>query len=530
MIASSCRHKQRVDMILHNANIYTVDSAFSMAEAMAVSKGRIMAVGSNEEIMQRFISDSLVDAEGAAVFPGFIDAHCHFLGYGLQKRNADLRGTASFAEVLKRLKQHYDENPQPWLLGRGWDQNDWAVKEFPDKEKLDSLFPETPVFITRIDGHAALANSKALEIAGIRADTKIEGGEVLLKNGHPSGMLLDNAMELVNRKIPKVNAADKEAALKRAEEDCFAAGLTTVADAGLACDEVQLIDCMQREGKLRMRIYAMLNPDQENENTFISKGPYQTERLNVCSIKAYADGALGSRGACLLKPYSDDPGNEGIMVTGRTELLRLAELAYRNHYQLNVHAIGDSAVRTVLQVYAQVLKGRNDRRWRVEHAQVCDPADLKYFSEYSVIPSVQPTHATSDMYWAEERLGKERVCYAYAYKKLLVQNGWIAFGTDFPIEQINPILTFFAAVARRDTKGFPDGGWQNENAVGREEALKAMTIWAARACFTEDSRGSLEAGKWADFVILSDNIMKADLMQIPAIRPKAVYCSGSRVF
>jgi predicted amidohydrolase YtcJ len=527
---TACHPKTDIDLLLLGGKIYTVDSNFTTVEAMAVKDGKILKTGTDAELKDLYEAKSEVYLHGDCVFPGFIDAHCHFYGLALMMQQADLLGVSSFGNVIERLKTHLTYQKSSWLLGRGWDQNLWDIKEFPDNTLLNQNFPDIPVLLTRVDGHAVIANDKALQIAGITASTKIKGGEVLLKNGKPTGVLLDKAADVIKEMVPKPQGKELETILRDAEKSCFGVGLTTVADAGLEKKMVLLFDAMQQNGSLKLRIYAMLDPSEENIEYFVKKGVYETPRLHVCSIKLYADGALGSRGGCLLKPYSDDLGNYGIMAETPEKLSDIISIAYQYGYQANTHAIGDSANRMMLGLYASILKHPNDRRWRIEHAQCIDPADFAKFKLYSIVPSVQPTHATSDMYWAEKRLRPERIKFAYAYKTLLQQNGWIAFGTDFPIEKVNPLLTFYAAVFRKDVKGFPHGGFHPENAVSRTEALKAMTIWAARACFEEMEKGSLEAGKYADFVILDKDIMTAGEKDLLTTRVLETYINGEKVF
>ncbi len=522
----------KADLIITNAVIYTVDSNFTTAEAMAIAHGKILAVGSNDEITGKYSADLVYDLDGKAVYPGLIDAHCHFLGYGMGRlKRADLTGTRSLEEVVELVQQHHQKNPSLfWIEGRGWDQNDWADKQFPNRAKLDELFPDNPVMLTRIDGHAALVNSKALELAGIDAKTKIEGGDVILKNGQPTGVLIDNAMELIGKVIPEAAADEVIRALLLAQDDCFAVGLTGVHDAGLETQQVQIIDSLQRAGKLKMRINAMLSPTQENLDTYVDGGPYVTDHLSVRSIKLYADGALGSRGALLIDDYSDDPGNRGIILTRPDTIRSICQQAIDDGYQICTHAIGDSGNRMMLHLYGEFLQGPNDLRWRIEHAQIIAPEDFDLFGKYSIVPSVQPTHATSDMYWAADRVGQERIKGAYAYQQLLDQLGWIPLGTDFPIEQINPMLTFFAATARQDVEGYPEGGFQNENALTREETLRGMTIWAARAAFEEAKKGSLEPGKVADFVVLDADIMKIPLSEVPKVKVVKTFVGGQEVY
>ncbi|MDZ7740865.1 MAG: amidohydrolase [Bacteroidota bacterium] len=523
---------KKVDLIIYSTKIYTVDPDFSMAQAMAVRDGKVVAVGSNEEIFDQYTAEKVYNAMNKFVYPGFIDGHCHFYWYGEALiRYADLVGTASFAEVLEKVTEHQKENPAEWILGRGWDQNDWEVMEYPTRTRLDKLFPDRPVVLTRIDGHAVLANAVALSRAGINAGTKIEGGEVILGNdGEPTGVLIDNAADLLKAMIPEPEPDEKVGAFLEAEKNCFAVGLTSVGDAGHDKDMVTFIDSLHRSGELRMKISQMLSPTEQNYQHFIKNGPYVTHRLSVRSVKLYADGALGSRGALLLDPYSDDPGNYGLLMKDPDYYREWARKAYENGYQVNTHTIGDSGARIMLDIYGEFLKDKNDRRWRIEHAQIIHPDDMSKFGKYSIIPSVQGTHATSDMYWAPERIGKERIHWAYAFKDLLAENGWIINGTDFPIENINPLHTFYASVARKDLDRFPEDGFLMENALNREETLKSMTIWAAKGSFEENKKGSLEKGKDADFVILEKDIMSIPLEEIPHTRVARTYQDGELVY
>lgn len=531
ILFNGCHMKEKADLILINGLVYTVDSSFSTNQAFAVGNGVFLATGSNDDILKSFESGLIIDAGGKPVFPGLIDGHCHFYGYamGLHK-SLNLKGTRSFDEILQMLQQYHETHPNIWILGTGWDQNDWERKEFPDKSMLDQLFPESPVLLTRVDGHAVLANSEALRRASITAQTKVDGGEVALKNGQMTGMLLDNAADLVKNAVPDEDIRQKEKALLEAQNDCFRLGLTSLVDAGLDFGTVMMIDSLQQSGQLKMRINAMLSFNHQNMKEFVENGPFQKERLTVNSIKLYADGALGSRGALLLEPYSDDPGNYGIRMASPDSLYNILVQAYDKNFQVNTHCIGDSANRMMLNLYGEVLKGHNDRRWRIEHAQVVHPDDFQLFAKFNIIPSIQSTHCTSDMYWAEARLGPVRVKSAYAYKKLLQQNGWLVNGTDFPVEEINPLLTFFDAVARTSVDGYPEGGFQIENGLSREEAIRSMTIWAAMGSFEEDIKGSIEPGKLADFVILEKDIMTVGLAEIPRIKVLKTYLDGELVF
>ena len=525
----ACSKRQNVDLIVANATIYTVDSTFSTAQSMAIRDGKIVAVGSNSDIDSKFTSEKILDANGKFIYPGFIDPHSHFLGYGLTLSNASLSGAKTWNEVVERLVEHQKEFPSDWVQGRGWNQNEWDVKEFPTKELLDKAFPNKPVYIVRVDGHAAVANTLALQMAGINEGTKIVGGELIKKYGVLTGVLVDNAIELVKSIIPEEQKSVKEKALLKAQENCFAVGLTTVSDAGTDLLDVLLIDSLQKSGKLKMRIYIMLNPTKDNFDHFISKGVYSTDNITVRSIKLYTDGALGSRGALLLQPYSDAPETKGLQVETTENLFTYCEKAFAAGYQVNTHCIGDAAVRLILDIYSKFLKPNNNLRWRVEHAQVVDPLDLPKFGKFSIIPSVQTTHATSDMSWADERLGN-RIKYAYAYQNLLKQNGWLANGSDFPIENINPMYGFYSGITRKDFNGLPADGFQIENALTREQALRAMTIWAAKANFEDSLKGSLECGKWADFVVLDRNILMIPESDLPNSKVISTFVAGESVY
>ncbi len=522
----NCSSKERVDLIVTNANIYTVNDEFSKAEAFAVKDGKFVAVGSSADIMNAYEPNEAVDANGQTILPGFIDAHCHFNGLGENQQVVNLVGTNSFNEVLERLQVFQKEKSTNFLRGRGWDQNDWAIKEFPTKDRLDELFPNVPVAIERVDGHAYLVNQMALDLAGITVNTKVEGGEVVKQNGQLTGVLIDNPMEMIDDVMPETNRATKIQALLDAQKICVDLGLTTVSDAGLDKEIIELIDSLQQTGDLQMRIYAMISNKKENLDYYLPKGKIKTDRLNVQSVKVYGDGALGSRGAALKKSYSDKENHFGAMVTSPNNIEALAERIANSDYQMNTHAIGDSANSHILKTYDKYLKGQTNRRWRIEHAQVIDPSDFHYFKNENIIPSIQPTHATSDMYWADERLGDKRIKGAYAYKDLLDLSGKVALGTDFPVEHVSPFLTFYAAVSRKDVKDYPEGGFQMENALSREETLKGMTIWAAYSNFEEKEKGSIEEGKYADFIILDQDIMTVPENNIPQIKVEKTYIDG----
>ncbi len=528
---TGCKSADEVDLIVHNGMVYTVNDQFATAQAFAVSEGKIIAVGSNDDILKKYKAKETVDAKGQAVYPGFIDAHAHFLGYGQSLFAVNLFGAASWDEVVDRVKKFADAHPnEPWIKGRGWDQNKWPGKSFPTNEKLNELFPDKPVVLTRVDGHAAVANQKALDLAGIVAGQTLTGGLIETKNNKLTGIMVDNAKGLVNEKQPKSTINDYVKWLSAAQDSCFAVGLTTVTDCGIMYNDVETIDGLQKEGKVKMRMYIMLSDDSTNLQKYLDKGPYKTDRMFVKGIKVYADGALGSRGACLLQPYADKPGSHGFLLSNKSHYDSLAQVLIKTDFQMCTHAIGDSANRAILNIYNRVLNGANDRRWRIEHAQVINWNDFALFSKSQIVPSVQPTHATSDMYWAEERVGPTRIKGGYAYKQLLMQNGWLPLGTDFPVEDISTFKTFLAAVVRKDAKGFPAKGYQMENALSREETIKGMTIWAAKSCFLEKEVGSIETGKKADFIILNNDLMKVAEKNILNTKVVATYIGGKKVF
>lgn len=529
ILVISCSNTETVDLIVHNANIYTMDDENPNATYLVVKDQKIVAVGLDENDLEVYEAKEIIDANQKTLIPGIIDAHCHFYGLGLNQQRVDLVGTLSYDEIISKVQAFEQENPDmQFILGRGWDQNDWSVKNFPTKDKLDLLFPEKAVVLERVDGHAYLVNQKALDLAEINLKTPANGGAIVRKNGRLTGVLVDNPMQRVDRVIPELNRAEQIQALKRAEEICFSYGLTTVNDAGLSRSTIELIDSLQQSGDLKIRVYAMVSNSPKDVNHFLDKGILKTDRLNVRSVKVYADGALGSRGAALKEEYSDQHNHFGAMVTPVAAIEQLAQRIASSEYQMNTHAIGDSANAVVLRAYKKVLQGESDRRWKIEHAQVIDLDDIENFGS-QILPSVQPTHATSDMYWAEDRLGSERIEGAYAFKTLLEKSGVLPLGTDFPVEQVSPFLTFYAAVTRQDIAGYPQGGFMESEKLSPVEALKGMTLWPAYSNFEEEEKGSLESGKWADFVILSNDILKASSDELLNIQAEKTFVAGVQV-
>ena len=522
--------QKHADFIITNAKIYTVNQNFDTAESMAISNGKIVAVGRSADILKKYKSANIQDLQGKSVFPGLIDAHCHFTGFATDQWKCELWRTKSWDEVITRISEYAKTAPKEWLYGRSWDQNDWAVKEFPNKEKLDQLFPNRPVYLKRIDGHAAVANQKALDIAGVTKDSKILGGEIEVKNGKLTGILVDNAMLLVEKHIPEIEDREAIQYFSDLQKECFSYGLTSLHDCGITERTLDRLEKAQSQGKLQMKIFALLEDNPAYYDRWIKKGRYTNKNITVGGFKVYSDGALGSRGACLIHDYSDKKGWKGFLLSERTHFENLAKKLKNSNLQMATHAIGDSANRTILQIYGDVLGGKNDRRWRIEHAQIIEKNDFDLFGKYSIIPSVQPTHATSDMYWAEDRLGKDRLKYSYAYEDLLKQNGWLPLGTDFPVEEISPLKTFYAAVARKDSKHYPDNGFQKENTLTREQAIRGMTIWAAKSAFQENEIGSLELGKSADFIIVDQDLMTVAEDQILDTKVLETFSNGKKVF
>ena len=527
LLFTSCSSND-ADLIIHNATIYTVNESFETATALVVKDGKFIAVG-GEDLLNQYKARSIVNLNGFSVYPGFIDAHCHFYNFGLLQEQLDLSFTKSFEEVVDRVASYITTHPGVPVLGQGWDQNSWEVKEYPTKDILDKRFPEQLIALKRVDGHALLVNQATLDLAGIDSTTSVDGGVFIRANGMLTGVLIDNAMDQVYAALPKPTKQQQTTALLAAQVIAFKNGLTTVDDAGLDKEQLQLIESLHEEGVLDIRVYGMISNTPENLAYYLEKGPTQTERLNIRSVKVYADGALGSRGAALKKEYSDAPGNHGSFVTPVDQIEALAYVLAKKGFQMNTHAIGDAANYEVLNAYKKALTTDADPRWRIEHAQIVSLEDREFFGT-KIIPSIQPTHATSDMFWADERLGDDRMQGAYAYKSLLDWSGRVALGTDFPVEHVSPLKTFYAAVARTTEEQFPEGGFQMGDALTRTEALKGMTLWAAYANFEEEIKGSIEVGKLADMVILKRDIMNIDIHEVPQVEIIATIVDGNMVY
>ena len=519
---------ESVDLIVHNAKIYSADELNNTYSSFAVKEGKFVYVG-GDEILSNYSSSNIINAQELPVYPGFIDSHAHFFDLGYYINQVDLKNTNSLEEVIERVISFDSENNTEFLIGRGWDQNDWSNKDFPDNLLLNQEFPDKAVVLRRIDGHAYLVNDFALELAGIDNLSNVEGGEFIKKNGKLTGVLIDNAMRLIDDIIPEPTKEQTVKALISAQNLAFENGLTTISDAGLTKSQIDLIDELQNDGILKIRIYAMVENEPKTLEYYLNSGPYKTDLLNVRSVKVYADGALGSRGALMINDYSDRKGFKGIIRTPIDSIQNLAFKLAGTGFQMNTHAIGDDANRIVIKAYRNALFDYRDPRWRIEHAQVVSEDDFELFNS-KIIPSVQPTHATSDMYWLNDRIGPKRAKNAYAYKKLLEKSGIIAFGTDFPVEDISPIMTFYSAVVRKDISGYPEDGFQIENALGRLDAILAMTISGAYANFEEDEKGSIEIGKFADFIILDNDLIESEESKIPYTNIVATFINGELVF
>ena len=519
--------KNEVDLIVINAKIYTVNDEFSIAKSMAIKNGEIVDIDT-DNLDSKYNYKKIIDLDGQTIIPGIIDSHCHFYNLGLDQQVVDLRETKSFDEIIQRLKNYELNNDTDVIMGRGWDQNDWDKKSFPVNTKLNEEFKNKLVILERIDGHAYIVNDNVLELSGIDKNTLVRGGLVLLKDDKPTGVLIDGPMSLVDQVLPEKTLNEKINALKQAEEICFSYGLTTVDDAGLSTNITSIIDSLHQSNDLKIKIYAMISVSRKNIEKFKKEGIYKSKKLNIRSFKVYGDGALGSRGAVLKNPYCDDPHNYGILRTSAADLKYYAKEIAEMGFQMNTHAIGDSTVSVLLNEYKKVLREIDDPRWRIEHSQVVDVNEFELYND-KILPSIQPTHATSDMYWAYDRLGS-RIKGAYAFKDLLKSSNRVALGTDFPVEKVNPFHTFYSSVERKDLRGYPENGFQMENSLSREETLKGMTIWGAYFNFEEHEKGSLEIGKRADFVVINQNIMEIEAELIPKTEVVYTFVDGELVY
>jgi predicted amidohydrolase YtcJ len=525
-----------VTLVLLNGTIYTVDGEGSVLEAIAIDGDRIVEVGSSEKIESSYRGETVIDLKGRPVYPGFIDSHAHLESLGSVLATLNLVGSGSLEEVRRLVREAVAEKaPGEWILGRGWDQNLWRKKRFPHNRDLEGVAPDNPLYLKRVDGHAVWVNTVALRIAGVTRETPDPvGGKILRdEDGGPTGVFIDRAIDLVSAHLPEPSPDERADLVERAAAECVRYGLTQVHDMGVDSIGVLIYERLAAQGRLPLRVYAVLDGREDAWRWYRDRGPEvgsPGEMLTIRAVKLYADGALGSRGAALLQPYSDDPLTRGLTLTSEADLRRAAEECLEYGFQLCVHAIGDRGNALTLDVYESALKSlktnAKDVRFRVEHAQILHPEEVARFARLGVIPSMQPAHCTSDMYWAEERLGSERVRGAYAWRSLLEAGSIIPAGSDFPVEGPNPLWGFHAAITRQDRTGWPEGGWYGEQRMSRKEALKAFTIWGAYAGFQENEKGSLESGKWADLVVLSEDIMRIPPEEIPSVRVDLTIVGG----
>ncbi len=522
---------QTAELAITGARIYTVNPAQKVASAIAIKDGRILAVGQD---VSRHIGEKTrrVEARGATIIPGLIDSHVHMEGLGDQLEVINLRYVRTVAAVADLVRREAARRPAgEWIRGRAWDQTHWGG-QFPTARDLAAAAPDHPVYLTRVDGHAGWVNPRALELAGVTAATQDPPGGKIIRDasGAPTGVLIDRAQGLVRGKIPAASQEVTRRRLAAAARECARLGLTTVHDAGVGAPGLAAYRELIARGELPVRVYVMIGGAGALWRDFLVRGPEIGDRLTLRSVKLMADGALGSRGAALLEPYSDDPGNTGLLMTTREDIERVGRQALERGFQVNTHAIGDRANRVTLEAYGATLGGRNDRRWRIEHSQVIAPPDFDLFAKYSVIAAMQATHATSDMRWAEARLGQERARGAYAWRRFLSLGVPVANGSDFPVEEPNPLWGFYAAVTRQDRDGNPKNGWQPDQRMTREEALKSWTLAGAYAAFEEGKKGSLEPGKLADLVMLSADIMTIPPAEILKTRVKMTILGGQIVY
>lgn len=546
-IGTACQNQKKtmVDSIVFNAHIITMNDSANESEVMVIKNGKILDIG-DKTLLDKYEcpKESMQDLKGQFVYPGLIDAHCHFYGYAKTLLTCNLVGTKSWDDVLNRLDTFVKNNPGAWIQGRGWDQNDWNIKEYPNNDSLNIRFPNTPVILKRIDGHAAICNNKALEIAGIipeqSASIKIlllssikqsEGGEIVLKNGIPTGVLIDHAVDLVQKHVTEPKKEEIIKVLQKAEKECYAYGLTTLADAGLDISECKFLDSISQKKLISIYLYLMVNPTEAGLNYAEKKGIIENDNSFIGSFKLYADGSLGSRGAKMKRDYCDQHKHTGMLMNSAQYYEDFCTRVYsKTKYQVNTHCIGDSANKLILELYGKLMKPNEDRRWRIEHAQIIDPKDFHLFGKYGVIPSVQPTHASSDAPWVKDRICEDRMPGAYAYKTLLKQNGYLPLGTDFPVEYINPFFTFYSAVFRQNANIPNQEAFLTDESLTPLEALKGMTIWAAKACKLEHRKGSLEKGKDADYVVMDKNLLSIKKEEVLKTKVISTYRTGKKVY
>lgn len=503
-LVTGCYKGKSVDLIIHNARIYSMNANNDVFQAVAIADGKIVELGPERQILNKYKSDQIIDAQGRDILPSFTDAHGHMMGLIRQKLSVSLFGSTSMTDLIRRTERYKSKSGKDFIVGRGWDQSLWGQKELPNNDALNKAFPDVPVVLYRVDGHALLANDTALVLAGIDTSTQVSGGMVVVQNGKCSGLVVDNAMELINKIVPAFTDRELLEMLKETERELLQYGIASIHEAGVDQSDFQRLKKWDEENQLSLNYYVMLSNDSINRKWALENGHHYGSRLTVRSFKMYGDGALGSRGALLKAPYEDEHDHFGLLTTDIDQMQDWANFCMKNNFQLNTHAIGDSTNKILLDIYRSVYSKNPDHRWRIEHAQVTDPEDFKLYQNSGIIPSVQPTHAVSDQRWAKDRLGENRLRGAYAYKTLLSQAGIVVFGTDFPVEDINPFKTLWAACARKNAENQPKKGFLPDERITFMDALRAMTIWPAIASFSEEKSGSLEVGKNATLSIFKN--------------------------
>lgn len=528
---NACYKGANADLVIYNARIHTLDKDGEVHNAIAIKDGKILETGPEREIRNKYSANEEINAEQKEIYPGFHDAHCHISLLAKNNLRCDLRGSSSYAQMITRIEKHMNNKEQAVVVAHGWDQNLWSDNQMPSFDQLNAAFPNQPVVCIRVDEHVMLINQAAVDFLHLNLDTLVAGGEIVKENGTFTGVLMDNAINLVNDVLPQPTDEEIKESIKAIQRQLLGYGITHIHEAGLYMEEFRILDEMASSGELKIGVYGMLLPTEEAFEFVRKNGHYTNGPLSVRSFKIIGDGALGSRGACLIHPYHDHASN-GFLTTSIKDVARITQFAKDNNYQVNTHCIGDSTNRNLLHLIDTLMQDVEDHRWRIEHAQIVHPNDLKLFQHAGVIPSVQPTHAVSDSPWAAKRLGEERLkSSGYLYKSLMMQNNIIAFGTDFPVEDMNPFLTLHAAINRQNQENLPEGGFQMEEAIAFDDCIKAMTLWAAIASFQEGKVGSLEKNKAATFVILDHPLNTSGAYQpnyawMTFVDGKAVYTMG----